>query len=66
MKFKIGGLDFKVDIDQLFQGHGITLHINGEIRPDLKLAVELIYLPISIEKLSVSIRVNEQEVISGA
>lgn len=61
MKFQLGGLEVIIDVNQLFQGHGVTIHANGEIRPGTQLSLMVSYLPISTEKLNVEIKVNQTE-----
>jgi hypothetical protein len=62
MKFYIGALRVTIDMTQLLNGNGVTIEVNGEIRPELELSLKVSYLPISTEKLNVEIKVNQVEV----
>jgi len=56
MKFNIGSINIVIDISQILQGQGATIHANGEIRPGLTLDLAVSYLPVSTEPLNVTVK----------
>lgn len=59
MKFQIGQINVSIDINQILQKKGLTLHINGKLSDSLIIAAEVVYLPDSVEKINISVLVKE-------